>query len=398
MDIRLLWLAVGAFATSMMAFVFAGLLPLIAGSAGISISEAGHLVTAYSLAYAIGTPIMATLTGAADRKRVIAGALVTFVLGNVAAATSSSFAVLTAAQIVMGASAGLYAATAQATAIMLAGIEHRAKAVAAVVGGTTIAVALGAPLGSLIGNLAGWRATFLFVGAVAVLCVIVLSLMLPRGLPGVKLTLKERVFTIGKPGVFPALLVTFLYLTGAFMVLCYLAPLATEAAGLPITMLPAVMLAFGVGAVIGNYASGQLTDRLGATRVVVFSMVVSSLICVLMTAGLVYLPPTIAGPMLIAIMVPWGIVGWTFPPAQASRIVALAPELANLTLPLNASAMYFGVAAGTFLGGWLLKLAPASDLGLGAAACVLAGLLVLFATARQRRPALAPDAIIEPGE
>lgn len=96
-----------------MAFVFAGLLPLIAGSAGISIPEAGHLVTAYSLAYGIGTPIMATLTGAADRKRVIAGALVTFVLGNVAAAMSSSFAVLTAAQIVMGASAGLYAATAQ---------------------------------------------------------------------------------------------------------------------------------------------------------------------------------------------------------------------------------------------------------------------------------------------
>ncbi len=398
MDIRLLWLAVGAFATSMMAFVFAGLLPLIAASAGISIPEAGHLVTAYSLAYAIGTPILATLTGAADRKRVIAGALILFVVGNIAAATSSSFAVLTAAQIVMGAAAGLYAATAQATAIMLAGIEHRAKAVAAVVGGTTIAVALGAPLGSLIGNLAGWRATFLFVGAVAVLCVIVLSLMLPRGLPGVKLTLKERVLTIGKPGVFPALLVTFLYLTGAFMVLCYLAPLATEAAGLPITMLPAVMLAFGVGAVIGNYASGQLTDRLGATRVVVFSMVVSSVICALMTAGLVYLPPAVAGPMLIAVMVPWGIVGWTFPPAQASRIVALAPELANLTLPLNASAMYFGVAAGTFLGGWLLKLAPASDLGLGAAVCVLAGLVVLFATARQRQPVLEPDAIVEPGE
>lgn len=398
MDIRLLWLAVGAFATSMMAFVFAGLLPLIAASAGISIPEAGHLVTAYSLAYAIGTPILATLTGPADRKRVIAGALITFVAGNIAAATSSSFAVLTAAQIVMGMSAGLYAATAQATAIMLAGIEHRAKAVAAVVGGTTIAVALGAPLGSLIGNLAGWRATFLFVGVVAVLCVIVLSLMLPRGLPGVKLTLKERVLTVGKPGVFPALMVTFLYLTGAFMVLCYLAPLATEGAGLPITMLPAVMLAFGVGAVIGNYASGQLTDRLGATRVVVFSMVVSSLICALMTAGLVFLPSTMAGPMLIAIMVPWGIVGWTFPPAQASRIVALAPELANLTLPLNASAMYFGVAAGTFLGGWLLKLAPAADLGLGAAACVLLGLLVLFATVRQRRPAIAPDAIVEPGE
>ena len=93
----------------------------------------------------------------------------------------------------MGMAAGLFAATAQATAVMLAGLEHRAKAVAAVVGGTTFAVALGAPLGSLIGNLAGWRATFLFVGllarAVRRSCC---ALMLPRGLPGVRLTLAER--------------------------------------------------------------------------------------------------------------------------------------------------------------------------------------------------------------
>ena len=291
MDTRLLWLAVGAFATSMMAFVFAGLLPLISASANISIIEAGHLVTVYSLAYAIGTPILATLTGAADRKRVIAGALILFLAGNIAAATSSSLAVLTAAQIVMGASAGLYAATAQATAVMLAGLEHRAKAVAAVVGGTTFAVALGAPLGSLIGNLAGWRATFLFVGLVAVFCAAVLWWRLPRGLPGVKLTLSERVLTIGRPGILPSLIVTFLYLTGGFALISYLAPLATEGAGMPVTVLPAILLAFGVGAVAGNYASGQLTDRLGATRVVTFSLLAASTVCVVLTLSLEVLPP-----------------------------------------------------------------------------------------------------------
>lgn len=397
MDSRLIWLAVGAFSTSLMAFVFAGLLPLISASANIPISEAGHLVTAYSLAYAIGTPILATLTGAADRKRVIAGALVMFLVGNVAAATSNSFGMLTAAQIVMGASAGLYAATAQATAIMLAGIEHRAKAVAAVVGGTTIAVALGAPLGSLIGNLAGWRATFLFIGLVAVLCVTVLSLRLPRGLPGVKLTLAERVLTITRPGVLPSLLVTFLYLTGAFVVICYMAPLATDGAGLPVTVLPAMLLAFGIGAVIGNYASGQLTDRLGATRVVIFSLAASSVICITITLILELLPSSVAGPLLIAIMVPWGIIGWTFPPAQASRIVLIAPQLANLTLPLNASAMYFGIACGSFLGGRVLKYASASELGVMAAAFPLVALMVLTAQARLRRPVLAP-AVTEPGE
>jgi predicted MFS family arabinose efflux permease len=387
MDGRLIWLATGAFSTSMMAFVFAGLLPLISASANISISDAGHLVTAYSLAYAIGTPILATLTGAIDRKRVIAGALLLFLVGNATAAASNSFIMLTTAQIIMGAAAGLYASTAQATAVMLAGVEHRAKAVATVVGGTTIAVALGAPLGSLIGNIAGWRATFLFVGLVALLCASVLSLRLPRGLPGVKLTLAERVLTIAKPGVLPALIVTFLYLTGAFVLICYMAPLATDGAGMSVTVVPAMMLAFGVGAVVGNYLSGRLTDRLGATRVVVFSLTAASTICIIVSLILQLLPSAIAGPLLIAVMVPWGIVGWTFPPAQASRIVALAPELTNLTLPLQMSAMYFGIASGSFLGGQVLKHAPASELGMVGAVFPLIALVTLYAYARLRKPA-----------
>jgi predicted MFS family arabinose efflux permease len=377
-----------------MAFVFAGLLPLVSEAHGVGISQAGHLVTAYSLAYAIGTPVLATLTGALDRKHVILGALLLFLAGNVAAATSSSFAVLTAAQLVMGAAAGLYASTAQAAAVMIAGIEHRAKAVAAVVGGTTFAVALGAPIGSLVGNLAGWRASFLFVGLVAALAGAVLWLMLPRGLAGVRLTLTERVLTITRPGILPSLLVTFLYLTGGFVVICYMGPLATDGAGLPVTILPAMLLAFGIGAVAGNYTSGQLTDRLGADRVVTFSLIASSTICILISLGLELLPSAIAGPLLIVTMVPWGIFAWTFPPAQASRIVAAAPDVANLTLPLNMSAMYFGIAAGSFLGGQVLKVMPAAGLGLVAAIFPIASLPILFAHLRRRRAALAP----QPGE
>ena len=167
---RLFWLAVGAFATSTMAFVFAGLLPLIAAATGVTMAEAGRLVTVYALSYAIGTPVLATLAGAADRRRVLVAALLLFLAGVAAAGTSRSFLGLGLAQVAMGAAAGLFAATAQATAVTLAGIEHRARAVSAVVGGTTFAVAVGAPVGALVGTLFGWRATFVFVGLLAALC------------------------------------------------------------------------------------------------------------------------------------------------------------------------------------------------------------------------------------
>src|SRR5690606_36129355 len=114
MDKRLLLLALGAFATSTVAFVFAGLLPLIAEDAGVSVAEAGYLASAFSLSYAIGTPILSTLAGGMDRRRVITLALLFFAAGNLAAAMSAGGLPVFLAQIVMGMSAGLFAATAQA--------------------------------------------------------------------------------------------------------------------------------------------------------------------------------------------------------------------------------------------------------------------------------------------
>ena len=107
-------------------------------------------------------------------------------------------------------------------------------------------------------------------------------------------------------------------------------------------------------------------------------------ICVLLTLMLEFAPDNLAGPLLIALMLPWGIVGWMFPPAQASRLVAAAPELASLTMPLNVSAMYFGIALGSFVGGQALELAPPAELGLTAAVFSLVALGVLAASTRKR--------------
>ena len=161
MDKRLIWLAVGSFAMSTVGFVFASLLPSIAADTHTTIPMAGYLMMTFSLAYAVGAPVLSAVAGEIDRRRVLTVAMLSFVAGNLIAASSSSFSALLAAQIVMGMSAGLFAATAQATAVSLAGPEHRARAISVVVGGTTFAVALGAPLGSLIATFWGWRGTFL---------------------------------------------------------------------------------------------------------------------------------------------------------------------------------------------------------------------------------------------
>jgi predicted MFS family arabinose efflux permease len=213
-----------------------------------------------------------------------------------------------------------------------------------------------------------------------------------RRLRGARLTLAERLAAIGRPAILPSLVVTLLYLTGAFSVISYLAPLAIEGAGLPAIALPGMLLAFGVGAVIGNLSSGYMADRFGATRVVTLSLIMSVVISLAIALVLKLLPHEIAGPVLLALMVLWGMVGWAFPPAQASRIVGLAPEAAHLTLSLNASAIYFGIAVGTVVGGRVLEYATPSDLGVVAAVFPLLALGVLMASTRSLRHAAAAQA------
>jgi DHA1 family inner membrane transport protein len=386
MDRRLIWLAIGAFATSTVAFVFAGLLPLIADGVGTTVPKAGLLMTAFSLSYAIGTPILATVTGSVDRRRVIAFALAFFIAANLFAATAASYGALMAAQIVMGAFTGLYASTAQSTAIALSDPAHRARAVSAVLAGTTFAVAFGAPLGALIGDLVGWRFTFLFIGVIAVICLAILWFRLPGDIEGVRLSLGERILAVARPGVFPALAVTFLYLAAGFTLIAYLAPLAIDGVGLPKTAVSLLLLVFGLGAVAGNAVSGRLADRLGPTRVVAIAL--SGGVVLALAIGLVaeFVPGSLAGPVLIALMFPWGVIGWTFPPAQASRLVALAPELAHLTMPLNVSAMYFGIAAGSVIGGRVLAVAPVPWLGFVASAILVVTIFVLTWRRKPARP------------
>jgi len=387
MDKRLYWLALGSFTISTEGFVVSSLLPEIAADAHISVALAGSLITAFALAYAIGTPILTTLTGEWDRRKVILATLALFIAGNLTAAFSSSFTILIMARILMALAAGLFAATAQATAIALVDTHHHARAIAVVVGGTTVAVALGAPLGALIGTAVGWRGTFLAIALLAAVAGLVLAWRLPRGLAGSRLPLAARLAAATRPGVPTMLVATFLALTGAFTVFSYIAPLAIRAGGLTELALPGMLLAFGIGAVIGNIAGGQAADRFGATTTVCWSLGLGAAALAALSAIPAFLPREMAGPALIAMMIPWGIIGWAFPPAQSSRLVDLAPDAPALVLSLNVSALYFGVAFGSVVGGAVLDFGVAADLGWVGALFPLAGLAVtLIAGSRHRSP------------
>lgn len=366
MDTRLIWLALGTFAVGVEGFVIATLLPAIAADSGVTITQAGYLVFAYAIAYAVGAPVLSALTGRFDRRPLLAVVALVFAAGSLLAALSQGYVVLLVARLIIAASAGLYAATAQAAAVTLAPAERRARAVATVVAGTTMAVALGAPIGAFLSGFAGWRGIYFAIAGVGVLTAAAIWLMLPRGIQGDRRGLGERLGVLSVPGLVPALLTILLYMTGPFAAFIYLGPVTTRLMGLDAGLLPFVMLAYGLGAALGNPLGGQLSDRIGAQATVTIAAVLN-IVFLLLLGGIPLLPQAAVLPAYFAFMVPWGVAGWMFVPGQVSRVVALSPSSAPLALSLNASFLYLGTALGALVGGLVLEHLPIGELGLVAA-------------------------------
>ncbi|WP_445502648.1 MFS transporter [Microvirga sp. G4-2] len=388
MNKRLFWLALGTFAIGAEGFVISSLLPQIAEDTGVTLIEAGYLVVAFALVYAIGSPFLTALTADRDRRMVLTTSALVFTAGALSAAFAQSYGMLLVARIVIACAAGLYAATAQATAVAISHADHRARAISIVVGGTSLAVALGAPLGAFVASWAGWRGTYVSIAATGVIAAIAIHFMLPKGLRGTKMPLKDRFDVLSQPRILPTLAMTLLYMTAGFMVFTYIAPMTIQAAGLSRSMLPTVLLIYGSGAALGNYLGGQMADRWGAQRMVTIALILNTGM-MLFFALVGYLPTAWAGPVFIGALFPWGVMSWSFPPAQASRILTIAPGSAPLALSLNGSALYFGVALGSFIGGCVLRYGTVLDLGWVAALFLLAALALIW-LGQPRQSALQP--------
>jgi predicted MFS family arabinose efflux permease len=188
----LLWLGLGAFAIGTEAFMIAGLLPSLAHDLEVDLPAAGHLVTAFSLAYAIGAPLMAVLTAGLERRRLVAVAMGGFALANLLAALALGYIGLLAARLLLALSAATFMPAASGYAAGVGGLERRGRALSTITTGLTLAIIAGVPLGVLVGQGLGWRATFLGVAGLAAISLLGILTWLPRQPPGVTAGLGER--------------------------------------------------------------------------------------------------------------------------------------------------------------------------------------------------------------
>ena len=388
---KLLGLAVGAFAIGTESYVVAGVLPTIASDLGVSVPIAGQLITAFAITYAIGSPLIAVATASVDRRRLLLASIGAFGAFNLLAAFSHTYAVLFAARIGMGLSAGTFMPAASAYAVSAIRAEHRGRALSIIFGGLTVALIVGAPLGVLLASRFGWRSIFIGVAALVFAVLVALALTLKPVRHGAVATLAERIAVARRPDVLATLLVTVIALTGVYTIYAYLAPFLQQTSHLTGNAVALVLFLFGLGSTAGNFLSGAIADRVGPLRVVATALTgLVGLFAALSIVGVV-VPPAIAAWIVGPLIALWGFTGWSFPSAQQAHIVALAPKLASITLSLNASAIYVCASLGAVLGSIVVAHGSVHDLGWVGAGCeAIAFLTVRFS--RKRRAAVEPAA------
>jgi DHA1 family inner membrane transport protein len=377
-DFRLLLLAFGAFAGTTESTLVPGLLPAIGTNMNVSVAQAGYLIVAYSIAYAIAAPVLSSLFGAGDRRRTLAVAEI--ILGTCALliAIAPAFPLMIVARSVLACGAVLFTSMAQSTAYALAPPERRGRSVAVVMTGGTLAVAIGAPLFALVGVYAGWRVSYGLVAALAIGSGILMWFKLPPGIVGERRTLNERLAVLGNRGVPVVLLICLLFGTGAFLPNVYMAAISTEAMGMDEGTIPLILLALGLGAVAGSIVAGQLIDRLGAYRTLLL-FALTTMAMLLLIPVLPSLPAVLIAPIWLVVLGVLGLVGWALFGALLNILAALAPKEVPLVISLNLTAGSLGGAIAAYLGGLAIEGFGAASIGILGAAFMLVALgLVLW--------------------
>ena len=376
----LTWLMLGAFAIGTEGFMIAGLLLAIARDLNVGLPAAGHLVTAFSLAYAVGAPVIAVLTAALERRRLLAISMGSFILGNVLAALAPGYVGLLAARMLLALSAASFMPAASGYAAALGGTERRGRALSTVTNGLTLAIVAGVPLGVLVGQGFGWRVTFLGVAMLSALSLLGILARLPRQPPGVTAGLSERFALAGRRDILAVLVTSVLTVASTFSVYTYLGAFIAGVARLGPRTLAPVLLGFGLAGAVGTRLGGIAADRWGARNTVIVSSGLVLLAYLALSLGATLGAARAMSVVLLAIML-WGLASWALITAQQGRLVALAPALASVSLSMNSSAIYLGSAIGAAAGAMVIANGIIEWAGWVAAAFGLAALLSVLLSA-----------------
>lgn len=362
-------LTVGVFGLVTAEFLPASLLTAMAADLNISAGAAGQTVTATALVGAVAAPSIPLLTKRFDRRLVLIALTLLLVLSNVMAVTASSLGVLLAARVILGVALGGFWSMAAALAMRLVPLHLFARAMSVILAGVSVATVCAAPIGAWMGEMWGWRSAFVAAGVLSLITLASQLLTLPKLPPKDNPNLRVLGELLTRPGVRVALLAVLLVISGHFAGFTYIRPLMENITHLPVPMISAVLLGYGIGGFFGNLVGGFLAERSERRAIVAGGSLIVVLAAALLLAGSSVWVTAVA-------VVLWGFAFGAFPVGFQTWIVRAAPDQAEGAGGLLVAAFQIAIASGAIGGGMLVDHIGALGGPTFAAAAITLGTLL----------------------
>lgn len=352
MQIIIFALMLGVFALGTAEIAISGLLPVVSQDLSISLSDAGFLITGYALGVTIVGPIVTLFTTRVPRKALIISLLGTFILGNIWTVLAPNYQMLMISRIFTSLSHGTFVAVAFSLAVALSPPDKPGSGIAKVALGFNLANALGAPLGTFIGQHLGWRSTFLVIVLMAVISVLLIIAFMrssaAKSEQAVPANIRTELQVLKNPYILLALITTVIAQGAVFTASTYVVPILMEVSKFSLNSISALLIIFGIGAICGNFIGGRLADQ-DVTRGVV--IVLSSLTVVLIVFWITSTIPLLS----VITLFFFGAIGFSIIPSLQARMQSIAIAAPTLALSINVSAFNLGNGLGAWVGGTVLN-------------------------------------------
>lgn len=378
--LALLALTAGAFGIGVTEFVIMGLLLEVGSDLHVSVSAAGLLISGYALGVVVGAPILTVATARWPRKQLLLALMAIFVIGNIACALAPSYGLLMAARVMAALAHGTFFGVGSVVATQLVPPERKASAIAIMFTGLTVANILGVPMGTWLGQQAGWRATFWAVSVIGVVAFAVIAAAVPADREAqADADWRRDLRVLGQRPVLLGLATTVLGYAGVFAVFTYIAPLLIERAGFAADAISPILLLFGGGLVLGNLTGGRMADH--ALIPAVFASLIA-LLGVLLAMGPLLATKTGA---LVGVAALGFAAFATVAPLQLWVMSNARGAGESLASSVNIAAFNLGNAIGAWIGGIALARIGLAAITWTAALFPLAAIAVAFVAVRERR-------------
>ncbi|MDX7992654.1 MFS transporter [Xenorhabdus littoralis] len=360
-------------------FVTIGLVSAIADDLHIKITSVGLAVTSYALGVVIGAPILTALANKWSRKKLLIMAMSTFIIANLIAGMSYNLYILLTGRLLSGFAHGVFIAVAAGVATRLVPENKSGAAISLVFGGATVAMAFGVPLGTWLGNILHWQIIFLMLSFLGLIGTIGLLKLMPtekNNLISESKGISENLSVIINFRLLGAALIPMVSYTGIFTLYTYISPILRDITNLNTTMASLLLFTFGIGAAIGNYIGGVLTDKLGndkASLTMLLGCVVALFLTWFFSTNIIMIS------ILITLL---GLTTFGAISPLQSRIIDIAkvytPDSIDTASGMNIAAFNAGVVCGSLCGGLTINYLGLTNLSWVGAIITFVSVIILI--------------------